>query len=126
MKLLFSGLSMLLIVFLLCIFNQMYLKASLENIMRDLDKVSNKLNLEKWESVDDILTSILEGWFAKKEYYTCVIFHEQIGDVELALIELQCNIEARDQTESIKSVKVAQVSLEKIIFNEVFSLASLF
>ena len=126
MRLLVAGLAMLIVITLLCVANQMYLKACLEAVISDIDIIVEDVLKEEWESASEKMTSVLNTWFEKKWYYMSVMLHDHIDDAEAAMIELRSHIDLQSLSEAEKAAKQVQVRLQQMIFEETLSLANLF
>jgi len=115
-----------LIIILLSVFSQRFLYNGSQNMKQSIDAVETSIGSSKWNQADAQLTQMINSWSGVKGYWSALIDHQEIDNIDETLAKLQMFIKGKDNASALAEAAALRLFIIHIPEREKPSLVNIF
>ena len=115
-----------LIIIALSVFSQRFLYNGSQNMKQSIDAVETSIGSGKWDQADKQLTQMINSWSGVKGYWSALIDHQEIDNIDETLSRLQMFIKGKENASALAEAAALRKFIVHIPEKEMPSLANIF
>lgn len=119
------SLCMFLIMLILIFISIKKINTFCENYILETKKLENLLNEERWDSAYNMSVEFVEDWKESSKFISIFVHHQEIDNINNALLELTQYIKFEDKTEALAKVHFIKFILTHLIDLEKITLQNI-
>ena len=108
------------------IFTQKYLEKTSDELTAKLEELKNEIKGENFETADSISNEVLAKWQDIKHKWSMVVVHEELDNIELAMLGVKGSIEAQDSEDGLVEIEKSIFLVSHIKEKEAFKIKNIF
>lgn len=102
-----------------------YLENTTDDLLSNLDKVSECSYKEQWEECRHQTDKLIEIWIKNQPVLSMFNDHEDIDEINLSISALKESVKFEDTEHTFKSLEETKILIERIRKNETLSLENI-
>jgi hypothetical protein len=100
-RILGSIIGLTLIIVILSVFSQRFLYNGSQQMKQSLDTVETSVGSNNWTQADTQLTQMISSWSGVKGFWSALIDHQEIDNIDETLARLQMFIKGKDNASAL-------------------------
>lgn len=92
------------LLLLFCMFCVWYISNSAEHLFQQLNEVREMIAAEEWTDAEQRFISWSDDFESVKQRWEILIIHEDMRDIEIAIVDLKSALQQHDAAESLKEL----------------------
>lgn len=108
------------------IFTQKYLEKTSDELTAKLEELKNEIKGENFETADSISNEVLAKWQEIKHNWSMVVVHEELDNIELAILGVKGSIEAQNSEDGLVEIEKSMFLVSHIKEKEAFKIKNIF
>ena len=90
------------------------LKQSVDNILLDIQDLTESLKNEKWDNVDTSFENMVNKWEEKSKGWSVIVDHSEIDELTIALYKSKTYANYREKEEALAELKQFEFMIDHI------------
>lgn len=102
-----------------------YLHTTSQILATQLEEVEQSISTQKWEVAQKELNTALQSWGKIKTWWTVLLDHQEIDNIDMSISRLEKYIQTRDFSLSLGEVSVLKLLVDHISETEKLNLQNI-
>lgn len=115
-----------LVIIILSVVSERFLYNGSQQMKQSIDSVETSVGSENWAQADSQLTQMINSWSRVKGYWSALIDHQEIDNIDETLARLQMFIKSKDDSSALAEAAALRKYIVHIPERERPSLANIF
>ncbi len=115
-----------LIIIILSVVSQRFLYNGSQSMKQSIDSVETSIGSSNWNQADTQLTGMINSWSGVKGYWSALIDHQEIDNIDETLARLQMFIKGKDNASALAEAAALRKFIAHIPEKEKPSLENIF
>ncbi len=125
-RILGSIIALTLIIIILSVVTQRFLYNGSQSMKQSIDSVETSIGSSNWNQADTQLTRMINSWSGVKGYWSSLIDHQEIDNIDETLARLQMFIKGKDNASALAEAAALKKFIVHIPEREKPSLENIF
>lgn len=108
------------------IFTQKYLEKTSDELTAKLEELKDEIKGENFETADSISNEVLAKWQKIKNNWSMVVVHEELDNIELAMLGVKGSVDAKDSEDGLVEIEKSIFLVSHIKEKEAFKIKNIF